>query len=652
MTLIIFVIYYLNQLLMGASLPHLEGLAMKRGNLWVKLISILIIILSLLSLGAAGFQVETVMHKKSALGLMPPTYLFDDDAPSSIGRASGLFAPYEIKLLESWPEAVTAGDWNSDGLVDAVVSTSYDDAPDYDHSLFTFDQDPALGVQLADQYSAGSFPNAIASRDLNQDGLFDIAVINQTEDTLSIFYQDPGNGFETPVSYITGETPDGIAIGDFNADLLFDVAISHSSSQFISIYFQEKMGGFAPPENIAVASNGFNELQSMDVNGDMLDDLVFLRGAGFSSSQIAVFLQSADGMESPYYLTATTGGFLPHGLALGDVSGNGRNDIVVTAGGNMPSAYLNVFLQQSNGDMSGTPDVYPAYHLPETVEIGDVNHDGWNDVVVVHTGWTAVSTFLQNAGGTLDSYQTDPVPYNDSYSLYGMTLADVTNDGGLDVLLATHSSVPANSGLVVLENITNAPTTDISLPQSGSYINDSISFEISGTASEAGSSVEVSVDGGLTWQAATGDLSWTFDWSLPAEDGYYLIKSRMVSSGGICESYYSEARVILDRQAPTGSFVINQDEESTTSPEVVLTISVEDVGSGVCEMQFRNAGDAWPAEWLAYAPIADFVLNEPKGDKTVEGRFKDCAGNVSQVIQDQIGFLHNGNEVYIPLISK
>jgi hypothetical protein len=255
-------------------------------------------------------------------------------------------------------------------------------------------------------------------------------------------------------------------------------------------------------------------------------------------------------------------------------------------------------------------------------------------------------------GGTLESYQTDAVPYNDSYSLYGMTLADVTNDGGLDVLLATHSSVPDNNGLVVLENLMSVPTTHIIVPEAGSYVNATDHLEITGTASEAGSSVEVSMDGGLTWHLASGDMSWTYDWTLPAEDGYTVLKSRVVSSGGVVESYCSEARIILDRQSPSGAFVINQDAESTTTSDVVLNITATDPGSGVCEMQFRNTGDPWPVDWLPYAPVADFVLNQPKGTKLVEGKFRDCAGNESQVIQDQIFYIDIGNEVYIPLITK
>ena len=66
----------------------------------------------------------------------------------------------------------------------------------------------------------------------------------------------------------------------------------------------------------------------------------------------------------------------------------------------------------------------------------------------------------------------------------------------------------------------------------------STTYTIKGTATDVGgivAGVEVSVDGGLTWQAATGTTNWTFSW-LPNIQGTITIKSRAFDDIGNLES--------------------------------------------------------------------------------------------------------------------
>ncbi len=82
------------------------------------------------------------------------------------------------------------------------------------------------------------------------------------------------------------------------------------------------------------------------------------------------------------------------------------------------------------------------------------------------------------------------------------------------------------------------PVTTITSPANGATIPQSAAFNITGTATDVGgvvADVEVSVDGGLTWQAATGTTSWSFSW-LPTVQGTVTIKSRAVDDIGNLES--------------------------------------------------------------------------------------------------------------------
>jgi hypothetical protein len=197
-----------------------------------------------------------------------------------------------------------------------------------------------------------------------------------------------------------------------------------------------------------------------------------------------------------------------------------------------------------------TPTIYSAYHIPEAVEIGDVNHDGLNDVLAVHAAWMSLSTYLQNGSGTLDAYVSDSLPYNDFYRPGALDLADVSNDGALDALVATHGAIEEQTGLVVLTNATGtAPTSTITVPVLGDVVSDleTTHYLIEGLASTDAVTLEVSVDGGLTWQAQTATTSWSYNWHMPEDDGVHVILVRAIDAAGRVQSPPARTRIIIYR---------------------------------------------------------------------------------------------------------
>src|SRR5262249_50050405 len=68
----------------------------------------------------------------------------------------------------------------------------------------------------------------------------------------------------------------------------------------------------------------------------------------------------------------------------------------------------------------------------------------------------------------------------------------------------------------------------------------------------------------------------------------------------------------------------------TSSTSRVLTISASDPvsGSGVQSMSFSNDGISW-SSWQPYARTAVWTVSETRGEKTIYGRVRDVAGNVS-----------------------
>jgi hypothetical protein len=588
------------------------------------------------------------LYHKSRLGLMPPAYTAGESRLSlQAAAASGVFQPHVIYPSGSWPEVVAGGDFTGDGRTDAALSTSFDwDAPN-DNRVHLFAQTASGVLTRTQRVAAGGNPSALARGDFNRDGRPDLVVANQDEDTLGVLLQS-GGALSAMITYTAGVGPDGVAVGDFNGDLRDDVAVSHAVSQSVAIYFQQADGTLAAPAYLDVSSAGFNDTAAGDINGDGWDDLVLLRGAGHGSDQVAIFYQQSHALGAPVYRTAEDGGFLPHGLAVGDVTGDGRDDVVVTAGGNVPQAYLNVFPQKSSGTLAITPTVYAAYHLPEAVEVGDVNHDGRNDVVLVHAGWMSLSVYTQTVSGTLSAYESYPLPYADSYRPGGLVLADVSGDGGLDALVASHSSVAAENGLVVLDNSGDAPTSTITVPAPGTYVTNTASFQIEGTASTASGTLEVSTDGGRTWDAQPVATNWTYTWTLPVTDGSTIVLARVTDATGRVQSPPARTRVIVDRIPPTGSLAINEGAACTIVATVTLTLDAQDATSGVCQVQIRNGGAAWGG-WQPFTHIVAWDLGPGMGERIVEARFRDCALNESVVVSDSTMI---GPCLYMPVVVR
>src|SRR6185436_12073179 len=75
------------------------------------------------------------------------------------------------------------------------------------------------------------------------------------------------------------------------------------------------------------------------------------------------------------------------------------------------------------------------------------------------------------------------------------------------------------------------PTTTVNTPADNATVPAQSPVTISGTTAEVGGGrvarVEVSVDGGTTWKAATGIASWTFSWT-PTTLGPATVKVRSI----------------------------------------------------------------------------------------------------------------------------
>jgi len=176
------------------------------------------------------------------------------------------------------------------------------------------------------------------------------------------------------------------------------------------------------------------------------------------------------------------------------------------------------------------------------------------------------------------------------------------------------------------------PTSTITSPTSGAIVITGTAVTITGTGSDTGGgsvqSVEVSVDGGATWNPATGTTAWAYFWS-PTTLGPATIKSRALDTWGNQQDPPAEIHVTVDAR-PTSTITSPIAGTSVlTGTRVSITGTASDAGGGtVARVEVSVDGgatysaavgtDAWSFNWTPSAP----------GQVTIKSRAVDNTGNV------------------------
>jgi hypothetical protein len=173
-----------------------------------------------------------------------------------------------------------------------------------------------------------------------------------------------------------------------------------------------------------------------DVNGDGRADLITADSGGAS---VSVLLGNGDGsFHSPASLAV---GKYPTFVSVADVNGDGHPDLIAV---NNHSGGVSVLLGNGDGTFgSAMSFVVGAY--PQAVAVLDVNGDGRLDLVVTNSHGNSVSVLVGNGDGTFQR------PLDVSVGAYPAALAvgDLNGDGRPDLVTA---NATGNSVSVLLSN--------------------------------------------------------------------------------------------------------------------------------------------------------------------------------------------------------
>ncbi len=343
-----------------------------------------------------------------------------------------------------------------------------------------------------------SDPLAVASADLNGDGILDLVYIDGSFPYT--FHVLLGNGDGTFSHKSDVQMPAGVGpfinLADVTGDGVIDIIIGGSESSVgeIAVFPGKGDGTFGSAVITSVSNAGSNggtasfslKMGFGDVNGDGVVDLV---AGDNTSATIYVFLGDNTGnftlsaTLSPYYFTGDTRTYLF------DVNGDGHLDIVVN---DIAGSQTYVLLGNGDGSFKAA-----TVYVSRAVLFTDMDGDGHPDLV----GMAApgqVQILKGNADGTFGSAaQIATIPGADT--LVGV--GDFNGDGVADLLLMDPVGIAVALGQGNLTYRTVIPSVAGALT-AAFYLN---AFTVGNFAGNAYSDAAMAVDGGLLVLRSNGE---------------------------------------------------------------------------------------------------------------------------------------------------
>jgi len=226
--------------------------------------------------------------------------------------------------------------------------------------------------------------------------------------------------------------------GDGFLDLAFAVYKSGTSYVTKSPVYLGSAVGWRDTPDLTLPTVGARDILLRDLNRDGHIDIVYAQETDGSSysQQSELFWGSASGFNSTADVTFDTTGATD--VEAADIDGDGLLDLVFACGRSTSSACDSmVFLQMSTGFAGSSPSYRLPTHSASAVAVGDLDGNGWADVVFANnfsTGTVEIDSYIYwgQSGGSLDPTPTGIRTVGAS----DVVIADVDVDGDLDLVFA------------------------------------------------------------------------------------------------------------------------------------------------------------------------------------------------------------------------
>ncbi|HEV7671385.1 MAG TPA: VCBS repeat-containing protein [Thermoanaerobaculia bacterium] len=370
----------------------------------------------LLSLGLATTGAAIFVRSRAAT---PPTPSSPEETHFSTG---------------SFPGSVLVEDFNRDGSADLAVANVLDNSL----TVLLGDGRGGFRPSAGSPFSAGHNPNDAGAGDFDGDGLLDLAFANHDAPYVTLLRGDGKGGFRpaprSPFAVQSQPHPHGIAVGDWNGDRKLDLAVESWAIDKVEVLLGDGKGGFAIPGALfAVGRMPYQRLRAADLDGDGRDDLVT---TNFEGESVSVLLADGKGGFRTAPGSPFRAGKSPFAVAIGDLDGDHHPDLAVAnySGQETDGSRdgVHVLLGDGKGGfrlLAGSP--FPTGRSPVRIALGDLDGDGRPEIMTAANGSNDVTILRRAPSGGYALARTLAVGHGPQ----GLAIADLNGDGKGDLVV-------------------------------------------------------------------------------------------------------------------------------------------------------------------------------------------------------------------------
>ena len=382
-----------------------------------------------------------------------------------LGNGDGTFQPavtYETGGAPNY--SLVVADVNGDGKLDLIVSSCAASASTCGSaqgvvSVLLGNGDGTF--QHALSYGSGAPVGAhVAVADVNGDGKPDLIATNYQgeangDGTVAVLLGNGNGTFQSPVLYDSGAPgANSLTVADVNGDGALDLLVANGCFEYctgglesltvLSVLLGNGDGTFQPPATYATGGKNSGWVSVADLNGDgKLDAVLSSLNIFIPNGIVSVLLGKGDGTFQPA-VRYDSGGYAAPELALADVNGDGRLDIIVDdcgPVGGCGTGVIGVLLGRGDGSFDPVVTFSSGAYNATSIAVADLNGDGKPDLVAANQcaadGCTtgSVAVLLNNTGPCVKKCPTSTVLASSlNPSIYGQKItwtARVTTSGSV-----------------------------------------------------------------------------------------------------------------------------------------------------------------------------------------------------------------------------
>jgi hypothetical protein len=316
-------------------------------------------------------------------------------------------------------QAVAAGDFNSDGRVDLVVTIS---SPQISLALLPGNGDGTFNAPIHFPNTSGFDSPDVVATDLNNDGKLDVVILHSiacftapcvAAEVITVMLGN-GNGTFQTRELAAPQHMHAMEAGDFNRDGIPDLAIGSENTK-LHILLGVGDGTFVRQPEMTLIPGGdlfsaCNDVDVADFNRDTIQDLAVPLGNGNGN---VVLLGNGDGTFRQSFRITQNAVSSPLNLAVADFNLDGFQDIARAMGDGTFG-----LMEIANGNGDGTFQAPVGYLVPPfqsslggiLITASDFNGDSKPDVALRVGGANAFLNVLINTtgGGTAPPTPTPP----------------------------------------------------------------------------------------------------------------------------------------------------------------------------------------------------------------------------------------------------